>query len=145
VEAAQSGFEVHYTTMAALMDDLRRANKNDGLTPKLRFLAKPSLVILDEIGYQALRREDAEVFFQFVTRRYERGSTILTSNKPFTEWGELLGDAVLASAVLDRLLHHATVVSIKGDSFRLKERRRLISSSSSVASAAAGAGGSSKR
>ena len=79
---------------------------------------------MDEIGYLPLTREESNLFFQFVSSRYEKRSTIYTSNKSFSEWGEILGDAVMASAVLDRILHHCTVINIKGESYRLKDRRK---------------------
>ena len=81
-------------------------------------------MIVDEIGYLPLTRKESNLFFQFVSSRYEKRSTIYTSNKVFSEWGEVLGDQVMASAVLDRILHHCTVVNIKGESFRLKDRRK---------------------
>ncbi len=81
-------------------------------------------MIVDEVGYLLLTREESNLFFQFVSSRYERLSTIYISNKTFGEWGEILGDSVMASAVLDRILHHCTVVNIRGDSYNLKERKR---------------------
>jgi len=81
-------------------------------------------LVLDEIGYMPMGREDASLFFRVITRRYEKASTILTSNKSFVDWGEVFGDPVLATAILDRLLHHATTLNIKGESYRLKEKRR---------------------
>ena len=82
------------------------------------------LMMVDEIGYLSLSREEANLFFQFVSSRYEKRSTIYTSNKSFSEWGEVLGDQVMASAVLDRILHHCVVINIRGDSYRLKDRRK---------------------
>ncbi len=82
-------------------------------------------MIVDEIGYLPLNREESNLFFQFVSSRYERYSTIYTSNKSFSEWGEVLGDHVMASAVLDRILHHCTVVNIRGESYRMKDRKRI--------------------
>ena len=83
------------------------------------------LMIVDEIGYLPLGREESNLFFQFVSSIYEHHSTIYTSNKSFSEWGEILGDQVMASAVLDRILHHYSVINIRGDSYRLKERKKL--------------------
>ena len=82
-------------------------------------------MIVDGIGYLPLTREESNLSFQFVSSRYEKHSTIYTSNKLFSEWGEILGDSVMASAVLDRILHHGIVVNIRGDSYRLKERKKL--------------------
>ena len=90
-----------------------------------RLVAAPKLLIIDEIGYLPLGREQANLFFQVIARRYEKGSTILTSNLSFGSWDEAFaGDAVLTAAMLDRLLHHATVVRISGESYRLKDKRR---------------------
>ena len=85
---------------------------------------RPKLLCVDEVGYLPLERLDATLFFRLVSARYERGSMILTSNKSFSEWGEVFGDAVLATAILDRLLHHSTVVNIRGESYRLREKKR---------------------
>ena len=79
---------------------------------------------IDEIGYLPLTREEAHLFFRLLTRRYEKAPLILTSNKSFLDWGEIFGDQVLATAILDRLLHHATTLNIKGESYRLKEKRK---------------------
>jgi DNA replication protein DnaC len=79
---------------------------------------------LDELGYLPMSREEASIFFRLLTRRYERASLIITSNKSFVDWGELFGDHALAAAILDRLLHHATTINIKGESYRLKEKRK---------------------
>ena len=87
-------------------------------------LIQPKVLVLDEIGYMPMSREDASLFFRVITRRYEKASTILSSNKSFVDWGEVFGDPVLATAILDRLLHHATTLNIKGESYRLKEKRR---------------------
>lgn len=124
VEAIEAGFMVYYTSVATLIERLKRAQKRDALEPKMRIYVKPKLLILDEIGYQGVDRDGANLFFQLVTRRYEKGATIFTSNKSFGEWGEVFGDPVIASALLDRILHHATVVNIKGESYRMKSRRR---------------------
>lgn len=82
------------------------------------------VLILDEIGYLPMTREEASLFFRLLNRRYEKASIILTSNKGFADWGEMFGDNVLATAILDRLLHHSTTLNIKGESYRLKEKRK---------------------
>ncbi len=87
-------------------------------------LARPKLLILDELGYLPFSREEASSLFRLLARRYERGSVIITSNKGFADWGEIFSDSVLASAILDRLLHHSTTINIKGESFRLTEKRK---------------------
>ena len=93
------------------------------LCVKLKTLSKYKLLIIDEIGYLPLDKQGANLFFQLISRRYEKNSTIVTSNKGFGEWGEIFGDDVIASAVLDRLLHHSTIINVKGESYRLKERK----------------------
>lgn len=85
---------------------------------------RPAVLVIDEIGYTQLNRQEAELFFRLVSERYEHGSIILTSNKYFSDWGELLSDAVIATALLDRLLHHAHVVNIRGQTYRLKDRAK---------------------
>ena len=106
------------------MTRLLRAQQENRLERTLKQLVYPKLLIIDEIGYLPLSREDASLFFRLVARRYERGSLIVTSNKSFIDWGEVFHDPVLATAILDRLLHHATTLNIKGESYRLKEKRR---------------------
>lgn len=124
VEAIQAGFSVYYTSAPKLLDQLKQATRRDGLETQLRNLSRARLLIVDEIGYLPLGQEGAHLFFQLVSRRYERASTIFTSNKPFSEWGEVLGDPVIAAAVLDRVLHHSTVVNVKGESYRLRMKKR---------------------
>lgn len=84
------------------------------------------MLILDEIGYLPMNREEASLFFRLLNRRYEKASIILTSNKGFADWGEMFGDHVLATAILDRLLHHSTTLNIKGERYRLKEKRKAV-------------------
>lgn len=124
MKAIEAGHRVLFQTLDQLMSRLRRAREENRLERTLAQLTYPKLLILDEIGYLPLSREEASLFFRLVSRRYERASLILTSNKSFTDWGEVFGDPVLATAILDRLLHHATTINIKGESYRLKEKRR---------------------
>jgi len=91
---------------------------------QLQQFTYPRVLIIDEIGYLPMSREEAGLFFRLLTRRYEKASTIVTSNKSFVDWGEIFNDQVLATAILDRLLHHSTTLNIKGDSYRLKEKRK---------------------
>ncbi len=123
-EAIRAGFSAHFITVQDLVSDLGRAARAGRLAQRLRAFITPKVLVVDEIGYLPLDEVGATLFFQLVTARYERGSTILTSNKSFGDWGSTFGDAVLATAVLDRLLHHATVINIRGESYRLKERRK---------------------
>ncbi len=119
VKAAHAGYTIHGTTMANLIAKLRedQANVTRG---RLRHYFQAALVVVDEVGYLPVTREECHLFYQFVASRYERASTIITSNKAFSDWAELFQDPVLVSAVLDRLLHHSTVINIKGHSYRLR-------------------------
>ena len=92
------------------------------LERRWRVYLRPAILVIDEVGYMQLNRQEAELFFRLVSERYEHGSIILTSNKYFSDWGELLSDAVIATALLDRLLHHAHVINIRGQTYRLKDR-----------------------
>ncbi len=92
--------------------------------PKLRIYLAPKVLIVDEMGYLPLDDLGATIFFQLVSARYERGSTIVTSNKSYGDWGAIFGDPIIATAILDRLLHHSTTVNIRGDSYRLRERKK---------------------
>ena len=87
-------------------------------------LSRPKLLIIDELGYLPFEADAAHLFFQLVSRRYEKGSILITSNRSVGEWGSVFGDPVVATAILDRLLHHSTVITIRGDSYRLREKRR---------------------
>lgn len=123
-KAIEAGHRVLFLTMDELMSRLRKAQAENRLEKVLQQLTYPKLLILDEIGYLPLSRQEASLLFRLISRRYERASMILTSNKGFIDWGDIFGDHVLATAILDRLLHHATTFNIKGESYRLKERRR---------------------
>ena len=124
MEACRLGLRVAFTTAAALITTLGKALYENRLDERLKILTQPKLLIIDEIGYIPIDRQGANLFFQLVSRRYERGSILLTSNQSLGAWGEVFGDAVIASAILDRLLHHATTVNIKGESYRLREKRK---------------------
>ncbi len=101
---------------------LSRAVSENRLDERLKLYTVPRLVIVDEIGYLPIDRAGANLFFQLISRRYERGPMILTSNQSFGNWGEVFGDRVIATAILDRILHHAITVNIRGNSYRLKEK-----------------------
>lgn len=124
VKAVEAGHRVLFLTLETLMTRLRRAQVENRLERQMQQFVYPKVLIIDEIGYLPLTREEASLFFRLITRRYERASLILTSNKSFVDWGEIFGDQVLATAILDRLLHHATTLNIKGESYRLKEKRK---------------------
>ena len=124
VKAVEAGHRVQFQTLDQLMSRLKKARGENRLERTLQQLSYPKVLIVDEIGYLPLSRDEASLFFRLVTRRYERASLILTSNKSFADWGEVFGEQVIATAILDRLLHHATTINIKGESYRLKEKRR---------------------
>jgi DNA replication protein DnaC len=124
VKAVEAGYSTLFLTLEELNLRLSRARATGRLEAVLAQLARPKLLILDELGYLPFSREEASALFRLLSRRYERGSVIITSNKGFADWGEIFSDTVLATAILDRLLHHSTTVNIKGESFRLKEKRR---------------------
>ena len=123
-EAIRQRYSVLFTTAQALMAALVKAHSAGRLEDRLVFYAKPKLLIVDELGYLPFEAHAAHLFFQLVARRYERGSLLITSNRPVSEWGEVFGDAVVATAILDRLLHHSHVLTITGESYRLREKRR---------------------
>jgi DNA replication protein DnaC len=122
--AIREGYSVLFTTAPALVAGLVKAHAEGRLEERLVFYSKPKLLIVDELGYLPFDPNAAHLFFQLVSRRYERGSLLLTSNRSVGEWGTVFGDPVVATAILDRLLHHSQVVTIRGDSYRLREKRR---------------------
>ena len=123
-EAIRAGYSVLFVAAPALVAALAKGHAEGRLDERLAFYAKPKLLIIDELGYLPFEPNAAHLFFQLVSRRYERGSLLITSNRSVGEWGEVFGDAVVATAILDRLLHHSHVVTIRGDSYRLREKRR---------------------
>ena len=117
---------IYFTTLDDLVRRLRTAEATGRFNRQLQAFLRPAVLVVDEVGYLPLDRAEANMFFQLITRRYERGTMIVTSNKSFTEWGGVLGDDVLATAILDRLLHHCDVIAINGPSYRLKDRLTLV-------------------
>jgi DNA replication protein DnaC len=124
VKAVEAGYSVLFLTLEQLMTRLMKALHENRLERSLQQLTYPKVLIIDEIGYLPLTQTEASLFFRLVVRRYERASLVVTSNKSFLDWGEVFNDPVLATAVLDRLLHHATTLNIKGESYRLKDKRK---------------------
>jgi DNA replication protein DnaC len=124
LEGIRKGMTVYFTSMDKLLADLSKSQNEGKLSRRWKVYQRPDILMIDEIGYTNLNRETGNLFFQLVCSRYEKGSIILTSNKGFGDWGELMSDTALATAILDRLLHHAHVVNIRGDSYRMKERRK---------------------
>ena len=124
IEAIAKGYGVYFVNASALIEDLRAAMMEHRLERRLRVYLAPKVLIIDEFGVWPYDRVAATALFQLISARYERGSVLLTSNKGFGDWGEVLGDSVIATAILDRLLHHSHVLNIRGDSYRLREKRR---------------------
>jgi DNA replication protein DnaC len=128
----ETGHSVLFTTAVALIGMLSKAETEGNLAEKIAFFAKPKLLIIDELGYLPFERRSANLFFQLVAKRYERASTLITTNQVVTQWGHVFGDDVLAAAILDRLLHHSHTLVITGDSYRLRQKKKagLLGSSS---------------
>lgn len=122
IRACQAGHRVLFATAAEWVDRLAVAHGAGRLHEELLRLGRYPVLVVDEVGYIPFEAEAANLFFQLISSRYERASVIVTSNKPFGRWGEVFGDAAVAAAMIDRLVHHAEVVSLKGDSYRLKDR-----------------------
>ncbi|MFQ5946745.1 MAG: IS21-like element helper ATPase IstB [Anaerolineae bacterium] len=125
VAAAQSGRRVYFGTLADLITSLEEAKAAGRLAHRLKTLTHPALLVVDEIGYLPIGQAGAILFFQLINRRYEQASTVLTSNKGFEEWGEILGDEVMAAALIDRLVHHCHIVNIRGNSYRMRRHTEL--------------------
>jgi DNA replication protein DnaC len=126
ISCAKARNITYFITFENLMHQLKAAHHENRLESRLKFFAKYKVLIIDEIGYMPIDLDSANLFFQLIARRYEKNSTIITTNTPFSKWGEILGSVTLANAVLDRLLHHSEVISIKGPSYRLKDKRALL-------------------
>jgi DNA replication protein DnaC len=122
IRACQAGHRVAFATAADWVARLADAHHAGHLQAELTRLGRYPLIVVDEVGYIPFEPEAANLFFQLVSSRYERASLIVTSNKPFGRWGEVFGDDVVAAAMIDRLVHHAEVIALKGDSYRLKDR-----------------------
>lgn len=123
IKACVAGYRVQFASATAWVMRLAAAQREHRLDVYLRILDRYPLLIVDEVGYLPFDAEAANLFFQLVGARYERGSLIVTSNKPFTAWGEIFGDPVVAAAMIDRLVHHAEIINLKGDSYRLKDKQ----------------------
>lgn len=125
LEAIKRGYTAYFVTMQRLVDYLSEADAAEPLRVRMGVLLRPKLLIIDEVGYLPLDRRAANWFFELISRRYERSSVVLTSNKSFSDWASLFPDVAIASAILDRLLHHSTTINIRGgESYRLREKRK---------------------
>ncbi|NMB41038.1 MAG: IS21 family transposase [Firmicutes bacterium] len=124
LRSLEEGYTAYFITLSKLMNTLQDAEANNKLEKRIRTYLKPKVLVIDEVGYLPLNRSMANLLFQLISRRYEHGSIILTSNKSYGDWGDFLGDSVLAAAILDRLLHHSITINIKGESYRLRDRTK---------------------
>lgn len=124
--AAQCRYSIYYINCHSLITQLNKAHFENRLAERLKILSKYKVLIIDEIGYLPMDIQGANLFFQLIAKRYEKSSTILTSNKSFSQWNDVFSDVTIASAILDRILHHCTVINIKGESYRLKERKEVM-------------------
>lgn len=122
--AVEAGHSVLFVSATALIATLAKAETEGRFAEQLSFYAKPKLLIVDELGYLPFERRSAHLFFQLVAKRYERSSTLITTNQSVTQWGAVFGDDVIAAALLDRLLHHSHTLTIQGESYRLKQKRK---------------------
>lgn len=128
VTCARARYSTYFISFESLMNQLKKALMENRLESRMKFFSKYKILIIDEIGYMPIDADSANLFFQLIARRYEKHCTIITTNTPFSKWGEIFGSPTLANAVLDRLLHHSQVISIKGPSYRLKEKRDWLES-----------------
>ena len=126
IAAAEAGRRVYYGTLAGLIESLTEAKAAGNLSRRLRVLTHPALLVVDEIGYLPVNQDGAVLFFQLINARHERASTVLTSNKGFEDWGGVLGDEVMAAALIDRLVHHCHIVNIQGNSYRMRDHQNLL-------------------
>lgn len=126
IECAKRRYSTYFITFENLMNQLKKALNENRLEQRLKFFSGYKVLIIDELGYMPVDHDAANLFFQLIAKRYERHSTIVTTNMPFSKWAEVFGSSTLANAVLDRLLHHSTVISIKGPSYRLKEKKEFL-------------------
>jgi DNA replication protein DnaC len=124
-KACSEGYTAYFMSAQEILEELVKAKHQNRLKRKLTSFCEPHLLAIDEIGYESLSKEESTPFFNLVAARYEKASIIITTNKTFGQWGELMGDNAIATATLDRLLHHAEVIIMKGESYRIKNRSKL--------------------
>lgn len=122
IKAISQGYNVLFTTVSAMLEDLYLSRADNSFAQKLRYYTNPDLLILDELGLKKLNQNNVDDFYEIISKRYEKGSIIITSNKVFDEWSRIFYDPVLATAILDRFIHHCHFVVIKGESFRMKQQ-----------------------
>ena len=126
IKAISQGYNVLFTTINQMLEDLYLSRADNSFSQRLKYYINPDLLILDELGLKKLNQNSVDDFYEIVSRRYEKGSMIITSNKVFDEWGRIFYDPVLATAILDRFIHHCHFVVIKGESYRMKQSKESL-------------------
>ena len=126
IKALQQGYKVIFTTVSDMMSALFESKADNSYAQKLKYYLSSDLLILDELGFRKLNEHIVDQFYEIISQRYEKGSLIITSNKTFDEWGNIFWDSILASAILDRIVHHSHLVFIKGESFRMREQTEKL-------------------
>jgi DNA replication protein DnaC len=129
IKALQQGYKVIFTTVSDMMGALFESKADNSYAQKLKYYLSSDLLILDELGFRKLNEQIVDQFYEIISQRYEKGSLIITSNKTFDEWGNIFWDSILASAILDRIVHHCHLVLIKGESFRMREQKENLKKS----------------
>ena len=130
MKALEQGHKVLFTSVSEMISNLIASKADNTYHLKMKYYLTPNLLILDELGFKRLNQNTVDEFYEIISRRYEKGSMIITSNKSFEEWGEVFWDPVLATAIIDRTIHHSRIIVIKGESYRMKshrgKRRKLV-------------------
>jgi len=129
IKALQQGYKVIFTTVSDMMSALFESKADNSYAQKLKYYLSSDLLILDELGFRKLNEQIVDQFYEIISQRYEKGSLIITSNKTFDEWGNIFWDSILASAILDRIVHHCHLVLIKGESYRMREQKENLEKS----------------
>lgn len=129
IKALQQGYKVIFTTVSDMMGALFESKADNSYAQKLKYYLSSDLLILDELGFRKLNEHIVDQFYEIISQRYEKGSLIITSNKTFDEWGNIFWDSILASAILDRIVHHCHLVLIKGESYRMREQKENLKKS----------------
>ncbi len=130
IEAAKQRYCVYFITFQELISQLKKAYDENRLEARIKWYCRYKLLIIDELGYQKMNTESANLFFNLIAKRYEKSSTIITTNSPFSKWADIFQEPVLTNALLDRLLHHCSVLNINGPSYRLKDQLQFLSEES---------------
>ncbi|MGI6486291.1 MAG: IS21-like element helper ATPase IstB [Tepidanaerobacteraceae bacterium] len=129
IKALQQGYKVIFTTVSDMMSALFESKADNSYAQKLKYYLSSDLLILDGLGFRKLNEQIVDQFYEIISQRYEKGSLVITSNKTFDEWGNIFWDSILASAILDRIVHHCHLVLIKGESFRMREQKEKLKKS----------------